>query len=142
MKISILVKSISKGEAQLAPTVYEYPSGIDNAKEFIEETVRICLRQYKERIAQKGYDSAVSLEDRAASGKVIYEPFSKRKPPGEEAAVKNALEAFEDGTVALFVDGKRMESLTDKTEIREGSEAVFVKLTPLSAYYGLYEWII
>ena len=50
----------------------------------------------------------------------------------EEEAVKNVLQAFEDGLVAVFIDGNRYESL-DNTILLTGKETItFVKLVMLT----------
>lgn len=47
----------------------------------------------------------------------------------EEAAIENALQCFEDGMVAVFVDSTRIEELDCKLSLTEGSHVIFVKLT-------------
>ena len=141
MEVNVLVKSIADGRNGLAPCRYDYPPQIHSGNDLIRETVKICLHRYRERMAGGGQTKTLSLKEQAASGKVVYGLYSNRKPPDEAEAVQNALEAFEDGTIAVFVDGKELESLTEKIELRDGSEAVFLKLTALSASCMLLDWM-
>ncbi len=141
MKVDIIVKSIAEGRNGLAPCRYDYPPYVSSGEELIRETVKICLGRYRERMEGNERGDAVSLADRAAAGKAVYGLYSNRKPPDAEEAVRNALEAFKDGTIAVFVDGKELESLTEKTGLKEGSEVVFVKLTALSASCMLLDWM-
>lgn len=138
MKVHILVKSIAAGRNKIMPKAYDYPPDIQNVEDLIRETVGICLHEFEER--RNGVRN-MPLEEQAASGKVVYGMYSERKPPDREEAVKNAAEAFWDGTVAIFVDGKKMETLTQEAGLREGSQVVFVKLTPLSASCMLLDWM-
>ena len=79
---------------------------------FLEETVTLCVKRFNEK-REAGevlrLFSREALEDMAASGKVSYkDPLSDQKADGEKAAAA-ALQAFEDGLVALFADGTRRQ---------------------------------
>ena len=147
MVVNVLVKSISKGRNKITPVPYDIPSDIGTAEELIKEMVRESLEQYRERMQSNGDGGNVlseqqeALEERAVSGKVVYGAYSHRKPPDEEEAVRNALDAFGDGVIAIFIDGRQIENLTDSVTLREGSEVMFVKLTALSASCLLLDWM-
>lgn len=147
MVVNVLVKSISKGANKLSPVPYDLPVNINTVEELLRETVKVCLMHYWERMQSREDDSVISLrkeaslEERAVSGKVVYGVYSHRQPPDEAEAVRNALDAFEDGVIAIFIDGRKMENLTDRVALREGSEVMFVKLTALSASCLLVDWI-
>ena len=49
-----------------------------------------------------------------------------------EKAVANALQCFDDGMVALFVDGVRYQKREDVLPLREQSEVTFIRLTFLA----------
>lgn len=157
MTVNILVKSISKGAGSIAPLQYDLPAGINTVEMLIAETVRECLRRYRERTCagQAGdatiksaenrsgvpLPNGVSIEDQALSGKIVYGVYSDRKAPDEADAVRNALDAFCDGVTAVFIDGKKTDDLSDQVMLREGSEVMFVRLTPLSASLMLLDWM-
>ena len=68
----------------------------------------------------------------AASGKVSYgEPMDDRKAD-PEAAVKNALQCFDDGMVALFADGVRYTKKEEMIPLKDRSEVTFVRLVFLA----------
>lgn len=148
MVVNVLVKSISKGANKLSSVSYELPVNINTVEELIRETVKVCLMQYRERMQGREDDSdisvrkEVSIEERAVSGKVVYGVYSHRQPPDETEAVRNALDAFGDGVIAIFIDGRKMENLADRVMIREGSEVMFVKLTALSGSCLLVDWMV
>ena len=68
----------------------------------------------------------------ASAGKVSYgDPMDDRKAD-EEKAVVNALQCFDDGIVALFVDGVRYQKRAERLPLREQSEVTFIRLTFLA----------
>lgn len=147
MVVNVLVKSISKGRNKITPVPYDIPSDIGTAEELIKEMVKESLERYRKRMQGNGdggnvlSEQPAVLEERAMSGKVVYEVYSHRKPPDEEEAVRNAVDAFGDRVIAIFIDGKKIENLTDCVTLREGSEVMFVKLTALSASCLLLDWM-
>lgn len=148
MVVNVLVKSISKGANKLFPVPYDLPANINTVEELLRETVKVCLMQYRARMQGREDGAPIlirkgaSLEERAVSGKVVYGVYSHRQPPDEAEAVRNALDAFEDGVITIFIDGRKMENLTDKVALREGSEVMFVKLTALSVSCLLVDWMV
>ena len=135
MKIRINVKGASRSKAAIAQMICEYPEGPMTVEEFLSETVRQNVRAYNER-KDAGeilrLFSAEALENKAASGKVAYgDPMDRRKAE-EGGAVRNALQCFDDGMVALFADGRRYSSREEILPLKEQSEVTFVRLTFLA----------
>ncbi len=50
----------------------------------------------------------------------------------ERQAVEIAIQAFEDGVVAVFIDGTKYENLCDRLELKGEETVTFVKLTMLT----------
>lgn len=104
-------------------------------RDFLEETVRSCVRRFNER-KEAGevlrLFSREALEDMAAGGKVSFGDSLSDKKADEGKAEETALQAFEDGLVALFADGKRYEDPEEILPVREGSQVTFVRLTFLA----------
>ena len=76
--------------------------------------------------------SEEEIDDKASGGKIDFGFLKNEKLISEEEAVKNVLQAFEDGLVAVFIDGNRYESL-DNTILLTGKETItFVKLVMLT----------
>jgi hypothetical protein len=48
-----------------------------------------------------------------------------------QAAVDNALQAFEDGFYFVFIDDKQQEKLDDAINLRPNSQMLFLRLVPL-----------
>ena len=68
----------------------------------------------------------------AVSGKVAYGDSVNDKKADEEAAVRNALQCFDDGMVALFADGVRYTKQDEVIPLKEQSEVTFVRLVFLA----------
>lgn len=136
MKIRVNQKSVAGKKNGIRQVIYEYPACPETVKQLLVETVKLCVADYNER-REAGTDilqifSRKELEDRAASGKIGFGVNYGAEYADEEAAVKNALQCFEDGIVAVFVDGARLEGLEDAVELKEESEVTFVRLTMLA----------
>lgn len=136
MKIKISQKSISGRKNSIRQVSYEYPVRPNTVRELLTETVKLVVADYNRR-REAGTDilqvfSKKELEDQAASGKAGFGVNYGNSHAEETAAVKNALQCFEDGIVAVFADGVRLERLEDAVELKDGSEVTFVRLTMLA----------
>ncbi|MDO4333262.1 MAG: hypothetical protein Q4C58_11360 [Eubacteriales bacterium] len=136
MKIKVNKKSVSGKKSGIRQVVYEYPKCPATVKELLEETVKLCVADYNSR-REAGTDilqvfSGAELEDRAAAGKIAFGVNYGTESVQEKEAVENALQCFEDGIVAAFVDGVRLEKPEDPLTIKENSEVTFVRLTMLA----------
>ena len=144
MKIRINVRSASRKKAAVIQRwCCEYPDRLMTVGEFIEETVRQNVREYNERKDATELlrlflrnQNEESLEEKlngmAESGKVSYgDSFDDRKADAE-AAVRNALQCFDDGIVALFADGKRYMNKEEQIPLKDQSEVTFVRLVFLA----------
>ena len=135
MQIRINVKGASRKKPAILQKVEEYPDREMTVEEFLAETVRRTVREYNEK-KDAGeilrLFSAEALADKASAGKVSYgDPMDDRKADAEKAVV-NALQCFDDGIVALFVDGVRYQKREERLPLREQSEVTFIRLTFLA----------
>ena len=143
MQIKINVRSASRKKASILQRSCEYPDRAMTVEEFIAETVRQNVREYNERKdavellrlfsrEQGGEPIEEQLEDMAASGKVSYGEAMDDRKADPEAAVKNAVQCFEDGMVALFADGVRYTKKDESIPLKDQSEVTFVRLVFLA----------
>ncbi|MBQ7903408.1 MAG: hypothetical protein IJ362_06740 [Oscillospiraceae bacterium] len=72
------------------------------------------------------------LKQKAAGGKIDFGFLKNDKKVSEKKAVETALQAFEDGLVAVFVDGTRYKNTDDTLELTGNETVTFVKLTMLT----------
>ena len=101
-------------------------------KEFLAETVRINLAEFYAKKRENDVLKCLTdteIKDMASEGKVSFQILYNDKVVSEEAAIENALQCFEDGMVAVFVDSTRIEELDCKLSLTEGCHVIFVKLT-------------
>ena len=143
MQIKINVRSAFRKKAAILQRSCKYPDRSMTVEEFIAETVRQNVREYNDRKdavellrlfsrEQSREPIEEQLEDMAASGKVSYgEPMDDRKAD-PEAAVKNAVQCFEDGMVVLFADGVRYTRKDEPIPLKDQSEVTFVRLVFLA----------
>ena len=135
MQIRINVKGASRRRPTIAQKVEAYPDRAWTVEAFLAETVRRNVREYNEKkdageILKLFTEEAIA--DKASAGKVSYgDPMDARKADAEKA-VANALQCFDDGMVALFVDGVRYQKREDVLPLREQSEVTFIRLTFLA----------
>lgn len=135
MKVRIQVKKIGKNRGSIVPVIYEYPETADTVRKLLEETVRINRKAYGERRKHTEVEAVLSgenIEEQARGGKVTFGLSRKDKVPEFREAVENTWQCFEDGIVVVFLDGKKLERLEEKMELRENSELVFVRMTMLA----------
>ena len=138
MKIRINVKGISNRKSRILQRILDYPDWTGReitVEDFLTETVRLTVREYnagKESGKILQLFSPEALEDLAAAGKVSYGDPMDGCTADEERAVANALQCWEDGLAALFVDGKRYTDRKEVLPLREDSEVTFVRLTFLA----------
>lgn len=135
MKIKINIKKISKRNNLIGSIIYDYPISPDTVDVLIEETVKLCVKEYEDRQENSEIIKVLTMdtiEDSSLSGKVSFGRNYGDKKPNLEKAVTNAKQSFEDGIVVIFVDGVQMKSLEDKISLCDDSEITFVKMTMLS----------
>ncbi len=145
MKLRIHIKGAGRRQNRIAEIVYDYPQAEMSVEEFLTETVRQTVRAYNTRRDTEVSDSAEMLklfsEDmlqaQAETGKVTFSAVQELSQQAvhradEKKATLNALQAFEDGIVAVFVDGVRYTEGTQRLRLTPESEATFVRLTFLA----------
>ncbi len=72
------------------------------------------------------------IDQQAAEGKIDFGIIKSYSKISENQALETALQAFEDGIVAVFIDGIRYEKLSDKLELTGEETVTFVKLIMLT----------
>lgn len=122
MKLRIHVKGAGRRQNKLTEIVYDYPLQEMSVEEFLTETVRQTVRAYNARGEKGETESGEFLQ-------LFLKPVHRAD---EQTAVSTALQAFEDGMVAVFVDGERYTERAQKVRLTPQSDATFVRLTFLA----------
>ena len=104
-------------------------------RELIAESVRACIRAYRER--GENADAPKPLTDEQFAGmrevgKFAFGVHYNQNAVSEEKAVETAIEAFSDGLVRIFKGNEELTALDGEIEVGEGDVFTFVKLTMLT----------
>jgi hypothetical protein len=109
----------------------EFPS----LKEVIAAIVNLEVDKYNDKEAQKQlFDHLLEtkIHDMADTGKVGFGTKYNENSADTKKSVDVALQAFEDGMYAVFLEEEQIESLDSKLEMNEDSILTFVRLTFLA----------
>ena len=126
MKIRINVKGAGRRAGRLTQIEYDYPLSEMTVGEFLTETARQTVRDYNARGKEKTPDGEELLMLFSDSSLKIVHTADEGK------AVRDVLQAFEDGIVAVFVDGVRYTETAQRVTLTPKSEATFMRLTFLA----------
>ena len=134
--VKINVKKSTGKQNEIIQKDFDCPKDVVTVKELLTVMVTSMLAEYKKRGKREENFLPVltnlEIEEKSTSGKIGFGLLYGRKNPKPEASIRAALQCFEDGMVALFVDGVQMEHLEDGVKLQEGSELTFVRLVPLA----------
>ena len=135
MKINIAVKGYSNKESSIVKLIYEYERPCTTVRELLEETVRITLGKYLEDAKAAEILKALSneeIEEKAREHKISFGIHYNEGKTDETKAIENALQCFEDRMVALFINDRQYEELSDFIELKEEDTLTFIRLTFLA----------
>ena len=143
MNLNVQVKQAGKKVNKIKTVVME----IKEPPKTVEELLIAVVKQTRELFVQKhkksekleqGDLSQVSLyneeqiEDMASVGKVVFGFSLNNRVPSEKEAIETAFQAFEDGLVAIFIEGTRYEDIKSPLALVGEETVTFVKLTMLT----------
>ncbi|MCR4642742.1 MAG: hypothetical protein K5697_12040 [Lachnospiraceae bacterium] len=140
MVLNIQVKQMGKKGRHIKPLAMEYAKRPENARQLIEETVRMMVADYKCRLRERREGripealSEENMQTMAEVGKIAFGDIYNDKEPDEEKAVQTAWQAYADGIVRVFVNGTEAEYNENGTALalKEGDEISFVRLAMLA----------
>ena len=107
----------------------------DTLREFISQAVISCVKAYREKNEENNLPCPISEEEYKEMreiGKFAFGIHYNQNDVNEDASIKIAIDAFNDGLVRIFKDNTELVDLDGKTDISEGDEFTFIKLTMLS----------
>lgn len=108
----------------------------DTVRELIIGLVKRGVRDYNERKDEGQILSWLSMneiKEQAETGKISF-GLRSGKDAGEEAAVENALQCFEDGIYRIFKGEEELISLDQQLEWNQDSVITLIRLTMLSGW--------
>ena len=133
--INVNVKSAATKRNKIKTVAIPYDERITDVRGLMEATVAHCVREYNQRRENSELLTVLTseqIEDKAAEGKISFGVNYGNRDADVSKATADALEAFSDGIVVIFADGRRLQSLDEPLEIKNINELTFIKLTMLA----------
>ncbi len=135
MTIKVNIKQLGSKRDKIAETDFHVDGNPATLRELIAEAVHTCVTDYNTR-AEKGEDAApLSAEDiRAMSeiGKIAFGINYGGKTADEQKAIRDAVQAYEDGLFRVFIGDCQAGELDGKITLTENSRVTFIRLTMLT----------
>ena len=135
MKLKTEVKQAGKKENRIVHAELILDRVPETVRELIVSAVKATRNAFLYKKAQAPEMLVLSreeIENRAASGKIGFDFIYNEKEGNEADAIETALQAFEDGLVAIFIDDKRYEDLNAPLNLTGDETLCFIKLAMLA----------
>ena len=136
MKLYVQIKQLGAQSKKVSPVPFEIDGVPSTAEELIASTVKKCVDEYNERV--KRGDVVVSpleerqIKDMADIGRITFGICYGNKQQDVQKAVENAVQAFKDGIVCVFINDVKLSSPDEKIELKEDDVLSFIRLTMLA----------
>ena len=136
MRLNVQIKQLGARGKKVSPVPFEIDGVPSTAEELITATVKKCVDEYNERV--KRGDVVVSpleerqIKDMADIGRITFGICYGNKQQDVQKAVENAVQAFKDGIVCVFINDVKLSSPDEKIELKEDDVLSFIRLTMLA----------
>ena len=136
MKLYVQIKQLGARGKKVSPVPFEIDGVPSTAEELIASTVKKCVDEFNERVL-KG-DVVVSplsekqIKDMADIGRITFGICHGDKQQDVQKAIENAVQAFKDGIVCVFINDVKLSSPDEKIELKEDDILSFIRLTMLA----------
>lgn len=135
MRVYINVKTPGKRQNVLEKVQYSLPDGTKTLRELLDAMTRSEVLAYQNRQADEGLLHVLTpdqIHGMAAEGRVSFGRVYSDRTPDADAAVRTAIQAFEDGLVRVLVNGKECAELDSDAGLCADAEITFLRLTFLA----------
>lgn len=135
MQIFVRLKSAGKRKDVLSRAPYEIPDNTCSLRQLLTAMVRAETTRYRERQTDEGLLrvlTAEAVEAQAAEGKVSFGRVYSDGVPDQEKAVADAIQAWEDGLVRVFLEDNEITELDCDANFHPGAEITILRLTFLA----------
>ena len=136
VRLNVQIKQLGARGKKVSPVPFEIDGVPSTAEELITATVKKCVDEYNERV--KRGDVVVSpleerqIKDMADIGRITFGICYGNKQQDVQKAVENAVQAFKDGIVCVFINDVKLSSPDEKIELKEDDVLSFIRLTMLA----------
>lgn len=133
MLLYMNMRQLGKRRNTVDKVPFEYEAEPETLRELITETVKICVKEYIERMDRgEAVLTSDQIDDMAQIGKIAFGIVYGQKKPDVSKAVETAVTGFEDGLFRVFLGSDEITELDDKVIFAEGDEITFIRLTMLA----------
>ena len=136
VRLNVQIKQLGARGKKVSPVPFEIEGVPSTAEELIAATVKKCVDEYNERV--KRGDVVVSpleerqIKDMADIGRITFGICHGDKQQDVHKAIENAVQAFKDGIVCVFINDVKLSSPDEKIEFKEDDVLSFIRLTMLA----------
>ncbi len=104
-------------------------------KNFLHLVVTQQVEQFNAKADQESilpFLSPSELDEMSTHGKVTFGQLHNPEKANVEKAIETAIQAFEDGIYLVVIDGENKEDISEKIDLKDVAEVVFIRLTMLA----------
>ena len=145
MKINVNMKQIGSRKNVVAPQPFELPDKPATVGELIVMTTGICVDEYNEKGFCKNVLHGIveniketipmtdeQINSMSAIGRFVFGINYSGKTQDKDAAVKNALQCYEDGLFRIFINDEEAGEVNESINLSENDTLTFIRLTMLA----------
>lgn len=143
MELKIQIKKAGKREQKIQTAKLRVPAKPGTVEELLRYAVSATYHAFEGKRKRTAIFEAggnipclilteEEIENGAAGGKIDFGFLRSSRQVSEAEAIANALLAFEDGLIAVFIDKERKEDLSEELNLTGNEIITFVKLTMLA----------
>ena len=134
MKINVNMKQIGSRKNVVVPQPFELPDKPATVGELIVMTTGICVDEYNEKVNSN--ETMPMTDDQinsmSAIGRFVFGINYSGKTQDKDAAVKNALQCYEDGLFRIFINDEEAGEANESINLSENDTLTFIRLTMLA----------
>ena len=143
MELKVQIKQAGKREQKVQTAKLMLPKKPETVEELLKSTVSATYHTFQEKRKRTEVFEAggavpslilteEAIENGAVKGKINFGFLQNSNQVTESEAIANAIRAFEDGLVAVFIDKERKEEPSERIDLTGNEVITFVRLTMLA----------
>lgn len=134
MKINVNMKQIGSRKNAVAPQIFELPVRPDTVGELIIIITGICVDEYNKKVNSNEIVPMTDdqINSMSAIGRFVFGINYSGKIQDKDAAVKNALQCYEDGLFRIFINDEEAGEADESINLSENDTLTFIRLTMLA----------
>lgn len=133
MEILVNMKQLGANRDKLRAVPFQIEGQPDTVRALIAAAVQSCVRAYRERGAAGEHPlTAEQIAQMEEIGKIAFGFHYNDAAIDTHKAIDDALLAYEDGLVRIFIGEEQLGELDDTVTLHEHDEVTFLRLTFLA----------